>query len=111
MALTMIIAPKVTAKLESARGAVLFVDEAYTLDYKRNPGAGFAKEAVDTLTEALTNDKFKGNLIVILAGYEADIESLLTCNIGLPSRFKERIEFVAWKPEDCVPHTVKLCQG
>lgn len=104
-------APKVTALLESARGGVLFIDEAYTLDFNANPGAGFAKEAVDSLTQGLTDESFKGNLIVILAGYEDQIDSLLRCNIGLPSRFEERLEFIAWTPENCVPQVIKLCEG
>eukprot|EP00808_Paulinella_micropora_P013958 g63808.t1 len=50
-------------------------------------------EAVDELVGALTSNEFQGKLLVILAGYEQDMEDMLNVNPGLKSRFAERIKF------------------
>jgi hypothetical protein len=48
---------------------------------------------VDELVKNLTSVDFKDKLIVILAGYEGDMERMLTTNAGLKSRFAERLNF------------------
>lgn len=77
--------------LTKARGKVLFIDEAYRL----NPAKGgpFMQEVVDELVQLLTSEEFKGRLVVILAGYAADMEAMLAVNQGLKSRFSETINF------------------
>ena len=77
--------------LREARGGVLFIDEAYQLDPTR--GGSFMTEAVDELVGALTEEEFKGKLLVILAGYDKDMEQMLSGNPGLQSRFSERVHF------------------
>lgn len=78
--------------LREARGGVLFIDEAYQLDPSR--GGSFMTEAVDELVGALTEEEFKGRLLVILAGYDQDMEQMLSVtNPGLKSRFSERVHF------------------
>jgi SpoVK/Ycf46/Vps4 family AAA+-type ATPase len=39
-------APKVKEKIESAKGGVLFIDEAYSLNSK-HPGDSFGREAIN----------------------------------------------------------------
>ena len=77
--------------LEKSRGGVLFIDEAYQLDPRR--GGQFMTEVVDELCAKLTDDEFKGKLLVLLAGYDADMTEMLAVNPGLKSRFAERIFF------------------
>lgn len=77
--------------LREARGGVLFIDEAYQLNPTR--GGSFMTEAVDELVGALTEEEFKGKLLVILAGYDQDMEEMLSVNPGLKSRFSERVHF------------------
>lgn len=43
--------------------------------------------------QGLTSLEFKDKLIVILAGYEADIDTMLQANQGLRSRFSEKVQF------------------
>ncbi|KJK78565.1 hypothetical protein H634G_06263 [Metarhizium anisopliae BRIP 53293] len=89
--------PKVHKVLNNALGKVLFIDEAYRL-----AGHGFAKEAVDELVDSVTKEKYKGKLIIILAGYVKDINNLLSVNPGMTSRFPETIDFDPLSAEDCL---------
>ncbi|CAM1502642.1 Fc.00g074180.m01.CDS01 [Cosmosporella sp. VM-42] len=90
-------APKVQQLLEKALGRVLFIDEAYRL--AEGP---FAKEAVDELVDSVTKPKYQGKLIIILAGYVEDINSLLSINPGMSSRFPEVIDFDVLGANDCI---------
>ena len=74
--------------LESALGGVLFIDEAYAL---LGSGNDFGQEAIDTIVKFM--DDHRDNIIVILAGYEEDMERFLDSNAGLRSRFPTIIEF------------------
>ncbi|KAF3761456.1 P-loop containing nucleoside triphosphate hydrolase protein [Cryphonectria parasitica EP155] len=89
--------PKVQQQLDKALGKVLFIDEAYRL-----AEGHFAKEAMDELVDATTKDKYAKRLLIILAGYENDINKLMMTNPGLTSRFPEVINFRSLTPEECV---------
>ncbi|KAF8958975.1 P-loop containing nucleoside triphosphate hydrolase protein [Flammula alnicola] len=89
--------PLVRKTFEKALGQVLFIDEAYRL--KDGP---FAKEATDEIVSLLTDEHYKGKIIVILAGYDNDINELLAVNRGLSSRFTEEVIFVNLRPEECL---------
>lgn len=80
--------PKVQELLEKALGKVLFIDEAYRL-----AEGHFATEAMDELVDCLTKPKYKQKLICILAGYDKDIDRLMSMNPGLTSRFPESVIF------------------
>lgn len=82
---------KTTEILEQSRGGVLFIDEAYQLNPKR--GGPYMTEVVDELCAKLTDVEFKGKILVLLAGYDTDMEEMLAINPGLKSRFAERIAF------------------
>ncbi|KIM42882.1 hypothetical protein M413DRAFT_26853 [Hebeloma cylindrosporum] len=89
--------PLVRKTFEKALGQVLFIDEAYRL--KDGP---YAKEAIDEIVSLLTDERYKGKIIVILAGYDNDINELLSVNRGLSSRFTEELIFVNLRPEECL---------
>ena len=88
--------PKAQALIESALGKVLFVDEAYRL----GQGA-FGKEAVDELVDCITKPRFLNKLVIILAGYDAEINRLLEVNPGLSSRFADSVNFERLNAESC----------
>lgn len=67
--------------MNEARGGVLFIDEAYGLI--PNEGDTFLKEAVIQLLSNLTDPKYEGKMIVIIAGYTSDIDDLLNSNPGM----------------------------
>ena len=88
---------KTSRTIDRAVGGVLFIDEAYTLVQERDGRADpFGTEALDTLLARMENDRDR--LVVIIAGYPADIDRLLERNDGLRSRFSTRIEFDSYGP-------------
>ncbi|WP_329411983.1 type VII secretion AAA-ATPase EccA [Nocardia vinacea] len=94
-------APKTNALIDSALGGVLFIDEAYTLIQEGlSGGDAFGKEAVDTLLARMENDRDK--LIVIIAGYEDQIDRFLASNDGLAGRFTKRIRFSSYDADELV---------
>lgn len=97
--------PKVQQVLDKALGKVLFVDEAYRL-----AEGHFAKEAMDEIVDLVTKERYFKKLIIILAGYEADINRLMTVNSGLTSRFPAVIDFRALNAKECLALMVKLMQ-
>jgi hypothetical protein len=54
---------------------------------------GYTQQVVDEICQLLTEKEFMGKMVVVLAGYEAQIEELLSVNPGLKSRFSERLVF------------------
>jgi Cdc6-like AAA superfamily ATPase len=84
--------------IKEALGGVLFIDEAYALGNPEKKDS-FAKECIDTLCEALSDNK--DNLMVIIAGYEKELkESFFSANPGLDSRFTWRFKIDAYTAED-----------
>ncbi|MGW5878640.1 AAA family ATPase [Nocardiopsis terrae] len=81
--------------IDGALGGVLFVDEAYSLV---NEGDGqadrFGNEAVQTLLKRAEDDR--GRLVIVLAGYEKEMDAFLASNPGLASRFATRISFPSY---------------
>jgi SpoVK/Ycf46/Vps4 family AAA+-type ATPase len=98
---------KTNKVIDSALGGVLFIDEAYSLV---NPGyAGgdaFGAEAVQTLLKRAEDDRDR--LVVILAGYDADMDRFLRSNPGLASRFSERVAFPSYSPDELLEIAVSL---
>lgn len=90
---------KTTALIDSAMDGVLFIDEAYTLiQTGLSGGDAFGREAVDTLLARMENDRDR--LVVIIAGYDAEIDRFLASNDGLASRFTKRIRFGSYGPHE-----------
>jgi SpoVK/Ycf46/Vps4 family AAA+-type ATPase len=89
---------KTTEVIKECLGGVLFIDEAYALGCQDKRDS-FSKECIDTLCEALSNHK--ENLMVIVAGYETDLnECFFNYNQGLNSRFTWRFKTDDYSAED-----------
>jgi SpoVK/Ycf46/Vps4 family AAA+-type ATPase len=90
---------KTNELVDSALGGVLFIDEAYSL---LNEGDGqpdrFGQEAVQALLKRAEDNR--DNLIIILAGYEKQMETFLSSNPGLASRFATRLKFPSYSPSE-----------
>ena len=106
---------KTSEVIKECLGGVLFIDEAYALGNEQKKDS-FAKECIDTLCEALSDHK--DNLMVIVAGYEKDLNKcFFSYNKGLDSRFtwrfstdnynsselnkifKKKVSDISWKSE------------
>ena len=84
--------------IKDSLGGVLFIDEAYALGNTEKRDS-FAKECIDTLCEALSDNK--DSLMVIIAGYEKELnECFFSYNEGLDSRFIWRFKVDDYVAED-----------
>lgn len=89
---------KTTDVIKECLGGVLFIDEAYALGNPEKRDI-FSKECIDTICEALSN--YKDNLMVIIAGYETDLnECFFNYNQGLNSRFTWRFKTDDYSAKD-----------
>ena len=79
--------PKIVNNMcDKAMGGILFIDEAYTLSSEQDQ---YGKEAIDTLMKRMEDDR--GKFVVIAAGYKDEMETFLTVNPGLASRFSHKM--------------------
>jgi replication-associated recombination protein RarA len=97
-------AKKTEEKFKEAMGGILFIDEAYTL---ANDALG--REAVETLLK-LIEDHSK-EVIVILAGYEQEMEDFFDINVGLRSRFPLWTTFEDYKPDELLDIAIKIIES
>jgi SpoVK/Ycf46/Vps4 family AAA+-type ATPase len=100
---------KTNELVDRALGGVLFIDEAYSLV---NPGYSggdaFGAEAVQTLLKRAEDDRDR--LVIILAGYEREMDAFLATNPGLASRFNQRVAFPSYTPEELTEIAVLLAE-
>ncbi|MGM9331203.1 right-handed parallel beta-helix repeat-containing protein [Streptomyces murinus] len=99
---------KTTEVFNKALGGVLFIDEAYTLtNQSRGNGPDFGQEAVDTLMKLM--EDHRDEVVVIVAGYSAQMEQFLASNPGMASRFARTVEFPNYSAEELVTIVRGLC--
>jgi SpoVK/Ycf46/Vps4 family AAA+-type ATPase len=90
---------KTNKLIDSALGGVLFIDEAYSLYHEGYSGGdAFGAEATATLLKRAEDDRDR--LVIVLAGYTADMDRFLRTNPGLASRFNVRVGFPSYSPRD-----------
>ncbi|MBF8187393.1 AAA family ATPase [Nonomuraea sp. K274] len=100
---------KTNELVDRALGGVLFIDEAYSLV---NPGYqggdAFGSEAVQTLLKRAEDDRDR--LVVVLAGYQREMDAFLATNPGLASRFNQRVAFPSYSPRELSEIAVLLAE-
>jgi len=90
---------KTNKLIDSALGGVLFIDEAYALyNEGYSGGDAFGSEATAALLKRAEDDRDR--LVIVLAGYTADMDRFLRSNPGLASRFSVRISFPSYSPHE-----------
>lgn len=98
---------KTNAIIDSALDGVLFLDEAYAL-VATGAKNDFGLVAIDTLLARMENDRDR--LVVIIAGYRADLDKFLDTNEGLRSRFTRSIDFPSYAPGELVEIAHKMAE-
>lgn len=95
-------APKTRAALVRSLEGVLFIDEAYTITPcpgKSNNDNSYSEEAIGELINFL--DKFKGCIVVIVAGYRDKMYNcFLEFNEGINRRFPKKMDLVDYTDAD-----------
>ena len=88
--------PKTNAKIDEALNGVLFIDEAYTLIDESGQDQ-YGREAVQTLLKRMEDQR--DQLVVILAGYPNEMQTMIRSNPGLSSRVGTTMHFDDYPPE------------
>ncbi|MFI7699140.1 AAA family ATPase [Nonomuraea sp. NPDC049480] len=100
---------KTNELVDRALGGVLFIDEAYSLV---NPGYqggdAFGAEAVQALLKRAEDDRDR--LVIVLAGYQREMDAFLATNPGLASRFNQRVAFPSYSPRELTEIAVLLAE-
>jgi len=90
-------APKTREVLKKAMGGVLFIDEAYYL-YRPENERDYGQEAIEILLQVMENQR--DDLVVILAGYKARMDTFFQSNPGLNSRIAHHLDFPDYQPAE-----------
>ena len=77
--------------LEEARGNVLFIDEAYNLYEGTADRKDYGAKVIDSLLTVLSQPN--PDMVIIFAGYEKEMDAMLTSNPGLMGRFPYKYRF------------------
>lgn len=91
-------APKTKKAIDSARGGILFIDEAYSLARNDDDSKDFGKEVIETLLKEMSDGP--GDIAIIGAGYPKEMKTFVESNPGLKSRFSHNFHFDDYLPEE-----------
>ena len=97
---------KVKKVIDSARGGVLFIDEAYSIT-ENDHSDSYGRECLTELTKAL--EDYRDDLVVIVAGYTEPMNKFFESNPGLRSRFNTFIEFKDYSANELISILDSIC--
>ncbi len=100
-------AEKTEKVIDRALGGVLFIDEAYSIT-QRSDGNDYGLEVIEVLLNRM--EKFRDDLVVIVAGYEEEMAAFLDSNPGLCSRFNKRFTFSDFSAAELLEIFQKFCR-
>lgn len=84
--------------LEQARGNVLFIDEAYNLSDGADDKKDFGHRVLESLLTVLAEKN--PDMIIILAGYEKEMQQMLEVNPGMKGRFPYKFNFEDYNADE-----------
>ncbi|MCL2052822.1 MAG: trypsin-like peptidase domain-containing protein [Oscillospiraceae bacterium] len=93
---------KTQAKFNEALDGVLFIDEAYSINPRKDGQVDYGQEVIDTLVPLMENNLSR--ICVIFAGYTEPMKNFIDANVGLFSRVTEDniIEFENYTSDELV---------
>lgn len=97
---------KVKEVIESIKGGVLFIDEAYSIT-ENDHSDSYGRECLTELTKAL--EDYRDDLVVIVAGYTEPMNKFFESNPGLKSRFNKFIDFTDYDEDELFDIFQKMC--
>lgn len=100
-------ATRTKAKIIEALDGVLFIDEAYALT-RSESNIDYGREAIDEIVKAITD--YSGRLVIIVAGYPAEMQRFIESNPGLRSRFPININFPDYTTEELTRIALQILQ-
>ena len=92
--------------LEEAKGNVLFIDEAYSLVTCGDDKKDFGRRVLDSLLTVLTQPN--PDMLIVFAGYENEMQAMLSTNVGLAGRFPYRYHFDDYSAEQLMEIACRL---
>lgn len=99
---------KVKEVVESIKGGVLFIDEAYSIT-ENDHSDSYGRECLTELTKAL--EDYRDDLVVIVAGYTKPMNDFFESNPGLRSRFNRFIDFTDYNENELFEIFSKMCNA
>ena len=99
---------KLNALIQRARGNVLFIDEAYSLCTDADDRRDYGHRVVEGLLSVLTEPR--PDMLIVLAGYEEEMERLLQSNPGLRSRFPYHYHFADYNADELMQIAFRLLE-
>ena len=97
---------KVKEVIDSIKGGVLFIDEAYSIT-ENDHSDSYGRECLTELTKAL--EDYRDDLVVIVAGYTEPMNKFFESNPGLKSRFNKFIDFTDYDENELFDIFQKMC--
>lgn len=88
------------AILEKAKGGILFIDEAYTLNKGKSSQHNFGLEAINTILKYM--EDYRNEIMIIFAGYTKEMEQFFETNPGLKSRVPNTFFFEDYSGDEIV---------
>ena len=96
------------AILEKAKGGILFIDEAYTLNKGKSSQNNFGLEAINTILKYM--EDYRNEIMIIFAGYTKEMEQFFETNPGLKSRVPNTFFFEDYSGDEIVEMGLKNLQ-
>lgn len=91
-------APRIEALFKRAKGSVIFIDEAYSLNDGHQ--GSYGEEAITVIIDQM--EKLREDVVVIFAGYTEEIDGLFAANPGFASRVRTHVEFPDYTADELV---------
>lgn len=98
---------KVKEAIDSARGGILFIDEAYALG-RGESSNDFGAEAIETLVKYM--EDYRDDLVIIMAGYTEEMNTFIDSNPGFRSRINQFIDFPNYSPFELTEIFTSFCR-